>query len=826
MRSFNDIKKSLIASLETQESGAWAQISQSLVGKELIAFGAEVIAASDNVVDTLVQSFDYNTADERALISLSHVHNIPLSFNSPAYIRVRLNNKVGLSFKPFDLVYTVGNVKFTNVSYFNGNDDIVLYQGQVKSMRTGTDITDFSYDKLESWNNISIPVDSEKIMKCHNIGKAFPDSVYVFYIDETSQGNMSMYTPLRSGPSIACYKQYCLMNKDLVIVEGDGVWGKSDFRTPSYQIIWLELTEGNFALNGTLTSKVHGKLGFRVMGSGNAMFDSMEFARSYFRKFYLEMNSIVSKEQITQFVNSFPYVNDCSVVANNGVIYVYVKPTDPVDKGEYGGIQAELDLKGGILTSHEVAKGTSLKFQFQLDSIIKTSMRSQIESFLKERYGYLNIGFSEVLNCTEVSTLLYSRFGVSTRVVFAVEGASVTSGGKFQFLPINNSIKILNADNKVVGYDLNGQLFAEQTQGRGVYKVSSPVNKRVGKYVMDDNTSYLKGFDRGYIRMCPSNVITSLLGGDSVSAITHNGYVYIFRNDVVSSNFTVYSTEQINPQGLISNIIPISGVVPKRMQNLNEKEDIPIYVNGAFYCLEFNKDNNEIQLQFFTGTGYAPYYTLSIPQSLQSILGVYVSGSTLYIVCEDNNVVVISHFNTSHIGWSIVKLEVPKAVKGKKLYGFHCYKDGYCSMVFGTKEVGSNVIKEVSIGRCSSLSVTDSSITVMNFEKIYDSDLELDVNTVYVYGTDEYVWYGDGSENKLSEIVYDDGEVFAQDNKVREYPLYYLTSSNTIGTVNYLDGTIVFEGTSGTSFSYESSMVNLDEKTYLRLDETTPVVWN
>ena len=147
-------------------------------------------------------------------------------------------------------------------------------------------------------------------------------------------------------------------------------------------------------------------------------------------------------------------------------------------------------------------------------------------------------------------------------------------------------------------------------------------------------------------------------------------------------------------------------------------------------------------------------------------------------------------------------------------------------MVFGTKEVGSNVIKEVSIGRCSSPSLTDSSITVMNFEKIHDSDLELDVNTVYVYGTDEYVWYGDGSENKLSEIVYDDGEVFAQDNKVREYPLYYLTSSNTIGTVNYLDGTIVFEGTSGTSFSYESSMVNLDEKTYLRLDETTPVVWN
>ena len=343
---------------------------------------------------------------------------------------------------------------------------------------------------------------------------------------------------------------------------------------------------------------------------------------------------------------------------------------------------------------------------------------------------------------------------------------------------------------------------------------------------MDGSTSYLKGFDRGYIRMCPSNVVTSLLGGDSVSAITHNGYVYIFRNDVVGSNFIVYSTEQITPQGLISNIIPISGVAPKSMQNINEKESIPIYVNGAFYCLEFNKYNNEIQLQFFTGTGYSPYYTLSIPQSLQSILGVYVSGSTLYIVCEDNNVVVISHFNTSHIGWSIVKLEVPNAVKGKKLYGFHCYKDGYCSMVFGIKEVGSNVIKEVSIGRCSSPSLTDSSITVMNFEKIHDSDLELDVNTVYVYGTDEYVWYGDGSENKLSEIVYDDGEVFAQDNKVREYPLYYLTSSNTIGTLNYLDGTIVFEGTSGTSFSYESSMVNLDEKTYLRLDETTPVVWN
>lgn len=180
MKSRLEIINELAAVLSTQESGAWSRLQNSVIGKELLAYGAEVILASDNINSSLVQSFDYKLADERALISLSHVHDVPVSFNKPAYMRVRLlGNASTRMYRPFDLVFTVGNVKFTNIKWVSGAEDILLYQGVVKTMKTDTSLVEFNVDKTLTWDKTIIPTSEDTIMTGHNIGSALPDSVYV-----------------------------------------------------------------------------------------------------------------------------------------------------------------------------------------------------------------------------------------------------------------------------------------------------------------------------------------------------------------------------------------------------------------------------------------------------------------------------------------------------------------------------------------------------------------------------------------------------------------------------------------------------------------------
>lgn len=833
MKGIAEIQNKLANSLENRESGSWSRLRNSLIGKELLAFGAEVISASDNIADTFVQAFDYQQADERALISLSHVHNLAVSFTKPAYIRVRLLNKVGMTFKPFDLVYTVGNVKFTNISFFTGNDDIILYQGMVKTMFTER-LVDYNYEKEVTWDRTVIPIGGDEIITGHNIGRALPDSVYAFYKDNVSRGIMSEFGPLSSGPELPVYKLFTLMNKDILVLDGDGKWGKMNYVEPKFQILWLDPTSNSFTLNGTLTSNIYGKLSYQVMGSDHAVEESLDYARDVFRRFYLKLNAIVSREQIQQFVKTFSYVNDCYVTANNANVVIYVKPSDPNDIGEYGAIEAELDLKGSILTKHEVFKGKSLNFQFKLSEDLDSELRSQIEEYLISKCGYDTLGYTEVVDCSRIAAELYAIFGVNSRVTFIVNKTSVESGTKFRFVPIEGTIKLIDATGRETGYDLNGQLFSEVKQeSYEVVAYPNDINcSQFGRFI--NSGEQFVWFDNGYIHKYPTTVLLNLLDvtADDIRFITHNGYSYAYTNKGSSSKLVVFDIEHVTPQGLNSNIIPISGTEPKSIQKITSTS-IPIYSNGGIYCLE--KLDTELQLRFFSGVGYSAYFTLNIPiQSGTKVLGTFLTGNRLYVVCNNNAVIVISDFNTALVGWEMLKLEIVDNIVSGEIIAFQCYKNGVCAALIKSEST-------INLVRFTELSQSDSSVKLMNMVVVGNFSNSF-VGTYTLQVTEDnikVIYYGPvlvvkprvfdvEIEPVKSIVIYDNDGVKYEQTEDQGYPVYiYDKKKAVVGSVNYLDGTVVYDASvSGTSFTYQSTKVILDEKTYLTLNEEVPVLWN
>lgn len=819
MRNIEDIKQLLISKLSNKESGAWSRLQNSLIGKELIAFGSEVIQAADNVADSIVQAFDYHNADERSLISLSHTFDIPVSFTKPSYIRIRLSSKSVLHFKPYDLQLVIGNTKFTNIGFYSSLEDIVLYQGVVKSMYTDK-ISDWCFEKNVNWDTTTLSLEDDNIVVGHNLGKAFPESVYFFYKDLNSQGNLSLFNPLRYGSTIPSYKLYTLMNKDIMAIPGDGVWGKNDYNEPSFQIIWLELTNNDFSTTGILKSELHGNLQYNVLGSSKGEDNSIEYARDLYRRFYLTTNAVVSRDQIRDYVNSFSYITDCSVSVDNNHVTVYVKPEDQNDIGGYGNIESSLDLKGCLLTSHEVIKGKALNFQFSVDSPVKSELRTQIEEYLRVKYNYHSIGFSEMINTSEVSSSIYSKFGETVKVNFNVSGVDVISGVKLQFIPIQGTISIIDSLGKSVGYDLNGQIFIENKVEDERVLGKFLKESRFGDYSIQQSVI---GFNDGYIKEFPLSFLKTLVGVEDVTtlkSITHNGFVYLYSNDITGSKLYVFSVSSISPQGFISNIIPVTGMSPKFMCSLEERKAIPLYKDGQLFCLYNNV--TDLQLQFYTGNSTVSYYTLSIPLSLNDeILGIYHNESNLFIILPRNRCVIIQHFDTAAVSWTIKDLEIPSELgSGYLIKAFHSLDFGYCAIMFDN---GSNQV----IAKCRELMLVDGKVRLMNYYSI--DTLKVRVQNPCIYSTTNSVWVLQAQDNYYESklVITDYGVSYSQDDKESQYPVYNLDSTSTAGTINYNTGTITYHSDMyGTSLSYKSNIVVLDEKSFLKLNETNPVVWN
>ena len=130
-------KSDIIAYLESQLSDdIWKKLRNSLLGRELLAFGAEVISENENVKDTMLLQMNPETADKNGLYMLSQMNEIPITNIKPSTLVVQMADSVK-TYAPYELQYNVGNVHFTNIEYTMQGKSVSLINGTHKCYAVG-----------------------------------------------------------------------------------------------------------------------------------------------------------------------------------------------------------------------------------------------------------------------------------------------------------------------------------------------------------------------------------------------------------------------------------------------------------------------------------------------------------------------------------------------------------------------------------------------------------------------------------------------------------------------------------------------------------------
>lgn len=463
MRSKSSIQQELYDRLTDPR---WLKLRNSLIGRELIAYGTELLSMSDAINSAVVSSFDYNQADERSLISLAHSMDLGISFQAPAWIRVRVTSPGVKVFSPYTVQCQCGAVTFTNIDYCNTNQVITLYQGNIRFSRNNQVVLNGTLLKNSVLNNASeIDWDSTEIalngddVFIHKLGQVIPASVMYFVgtLGQSSVNNIQVvnrYNPLRYGPDVLAYKYLTMMDGTLAVIEGNGVWGKEFESYSAQEIVWLEPTNNEFDLS-SIQFTGDGVLFNNVEVVSSAMgATSLVYARDQFRKALYELLPTVSKHQVKEFVNSHEFVVDSEVTANEFNVTVYVKPVDLSDNRRYGDLEAELDTRGQLGASFRVMPGEAVPVLFIIHTELTEAQKSVLAAEINRLYAYEDTSFSWVPSTESISALLQSLLGVTARVSFlAVADINQVLVGN-RYLPLPGSVKIYSGvGNELLGGD-------------------------------------------------------------------------------------------------------------------------------------------------------------------------------------------------------------------------------------------------------------------------------------------------------------------------------------------------------------------------------------
>lgn len=508
MRIRSEIIKSITDKLT---SANWNRLKNSLVGKELIAFGGEVVSTAENVKDTLVDSLDYEKADFAGLVSLSQINDVYVSAFKPAFIKIKIKGLVQpLVYKPFDLVLTTGSSSFTNIDYCSSADEIILYQGVVKSAVTsGTpdQYSGFRVDTVVPYQITNFPSSDTSVKNFIILGEnAMPESIYYFKRYNNVVSLISQYTSLRYSSEIEQYKIRTLSDVRQAIQLGDGVWGKSEYDAGTeFQAIWLELSSNEFSTEGSLVSTEYGAYTdsqVEFLASAFASYPDIEFARASYKKNMLITSVVASNSQIREFTNSYSYVLDSNVVLSNvgeNLILIYIKPTDPNDIGGFGEIEAVLDLHGNIFSQHRTILGLPILFSV----LVYADYNNQVQQFLVDKFSYKNLAYKEVIAAAATASEVQSLYQLSNYILFQVTQAA----SMYHLMnPIQGTIRLLDGNNDVVGFDSHGIIY---------------------KLIEDSNLDFLYGFGSSYGSSFLSNHFWD------------NGSVFAYQNVL----FNLYSGE-------------------------------------------------------------------------------------------------------------------------------------------------------------------------------------------------------------------------------------------------------------------------------------------
>ena len=496
-------------------SHVWGNLKTSLLGKELLSFGAELISEVSQVASDLKDVFFIETCPKKYLYACAWINELKLDTVKPFTIKVKFDYSVlkktfsKTIYGPFEIKIQVGTALYYNIDFVNVNDDMILYQGEpyrakdIENLETGIyseDFINFAWEKSDTVMD-SEGLSSTRVKLTKN---TITDSVRVF----TNDGGVTPCTEYSElyYTGTGLYNTYKIrVNEEDIqyVVFGDGSWGKK--LNPDTNIIWLNATFVKVSEQSSTKVFIQNKYVSSDDLFLNKQFTigdespSIDYLRTQLRGQLAKTTSVSNKQQLRMFVNSLPTVLDSyPLVTDSNEVTVYIKPTNPGDK-TFGFISYLLGIYGDICVNYKAKVAGSYKFSVKIKepSVFTEAQRNQVVNRLQEKFAYDNIGFETQVTTSSIAALIKDLIDSTTIEVILQESLNAgTQDVQLMFTPSPTSIKILNnKTNQVEGWDSVGELmvmgdssetYKNTTIAIGDFSIDSAfkfaINKNTGSY--------------------------------------------------------------------------------------------------------------------------------------------------------------------------------------------------------------------------------------------------------------------------------------------------------------------------------------------------------
>lgn len=546
-RPIEEIYNSLVSKVSSQSGSSWSSLKDSMVGKELLWFGANIESDAEVLSDAVngVVSLARYSADQ--LISYAYTQDVPLDLSRPSSVKVGFRGLPGgraVVCAPFQLCLTIGTLSFYNIEYCRTDSEVTLYQGIPMQMLSGSSmVLPFTVpgNRVTPWK-LYLELQSGSFQSSYvKLGSdVLSSSVWVFAQAQSSSTSdvvspvfpYTSYNASLSSPQAKLYKVRALWDYTTCVLFGDSNWAQPVLPSQyNYTVVWLQGTYNRFTVSSgsrlevttpsytgslpLLSSSDSTDLGFYVSSSQDGETQSLSYARNYLLSEVFKNSGIVTESQIRNFVLSFPSVQSCWLDVSPGVISIYVKPTHEGDSA-FEFLTDYLYQYGVPGPKYSTSVSQPLLFTVVLHDVSSagSSQLPRAMSLLRELYSYDNVTLS-----TQVSSALIQQEltlqGISgiTATIRAIEELTeeVSNSLVLRSLPSEGTIVLYDASGLVLGFDSTGRFKEYVILDSGLSNALNAADvsmSGLGDYVWlgGGSVSYLVSLDDGRLLLSDSSV--------------------------------------------------------------------------------------------------------------------------------------------------------------------------------------------------------------------------------------------------------------------------------------------------------------------------------
>lgn len=774
MKNRSEVKQELLNRL----GSTWNSVKDSLLGNELLSLGVEAVMYAEECNEAVKSAFDTETASKEMLIAMSHVYHVPISFVRPATVTIKISG--GGYYAPYTLCLSKGNVTYYNIDYVNASEEVTLYQGNIM--------------RLQSPSAIVIPTDTLYDKVGYVVGETIPQSIYVTY-------DYPLYVSRFDAMSINDnqFRLYTLSDGRLFVEYGKSV----------EEIKYLEPTSAVTNIDGALLNT---NQTYSVLATTPYENDSIDVARDYFRKFYYEMNAVVSKSQIHDYVNTFSTVLDCNVVpSTNSQINIYIKPKDRNQViSTFGNIESALDEHGMFGIFHNVTLGTPFKIKLICNNIPIDKI-AYVSTLLTDSFKYEDTSFNATLTPYALSSMLRTKTGITSDIRIFVDAESVTDGEHLRFKALRGTLKILQETNDgyvSIGYDNNGYLYIQDYESSSTTSLINLYGHFGDICVVGNDPSYpLEYFNLQLNTVTYCEGSPTLHGAYGTNVRTFGDYIY----EGSDGNTYVYLRADATYQKVMLN----------EVFSLNEQAYLvddwlcALYLNGTLCTYE--DDGSKLTFKFYHENSPAFFTKQTTVPNTATVLGNVFFENSWYIFIHDGGVdkcVVYENIRTSMELITIQQIDF--GVENVRFIGSNGDGD---IVVVGTETsptTGMTVLHGYGLSIQYGNVVTSEQYRVTIDNGSYTSTTSF----TQFYRGSNFIEFKDGT--LYAQRIYDTDDFIVEMSDFKSV----FPQDSPVGRIDY-DTSKIYLNRTDIIVSYEASEINeTNESEYIVLDSDEPILFD